>query len=196
MFLTPLANELGKRLRHSLQQASSSPSLNPVNLPSRHHVLIAGCGRVGQLVADILTQHEQSWLAIEKSPQLIDSLRHKDFPVIYGDITNISLMKKLHADTARAVVITVDEALASEALVRNLRQHFPHTPVFARARDTTHARKLQALGATQVIPEAFEAGLQLAGCTLHSMGIPEESTRHILQQYREKHAEQFLQTKA
>src|SRR5690606_30199895 len=119
-------------------------------IPVQHHVLIAGCGRVGKLVAKILSQEEQPWLAVERSASRVEKLREQGFPVIYGDVTRSALLHKLHAEKACAVVVTVDDMTSAEHTVAAIRKHFPDTPIYARARDSQHARRLLALGATGV----------------------------------------------
>jgi CPA2 family monovalent cation:H+ antiporter-2 len=61
----------------------------------------------------------------------------------------------------------------------------PDLPVIARARDADHAVRLFSMGAVQVIPEAFETGLDLAGVTLRRLGAPAEHTHALLETRRE-----------
>lgn len=186
MFLTPLLNELGIWLQKTLSgREKKHPTNEDIDLPLQQHILIAGCGRVGKLVARILSEEEQPWRAIERSASRVEHLREQGFPVIYGDVNHSALLRKLHAEKARAVVITVDDMASAEKSVMTVRKHFPHTPIYARARDNNHARRLLALGATEVIPDAMEAGLQLAALTLHSMGVPEDARQRILAAQRE-----------
>jgi len=187
MFLTPLINELGIWLQKYLSMREKKcPANHDTNLPLQQHVLIAGCGRVGKLVAHVLSSEEQPWLAIERSASRVEQLREQGFPVIYGDVTRGALLRKLHAEKACAVVVTVDDMTAAEKTVVAVRKNFPHTPIYARARDKAHARRLLQRGATQVIPDAVEAGLQLAGLTLQSIGVPEDACQRILATQREK----------
>ncbi len=46
--------------------------------------------------------------------------------------------------------------------------------IVVRAKDAAHARRLWALGVSNVIPEAVEASLQLSGRLLHALGLPED----------------------
>lgn len=187
MFLTPLANELGIWLQKYLSKREKKrPDNESINLPLQQHVLIAGCGRVGKLIAHVLSAEEQPWLAIERSANRVEQLRAQGFPVIYGDVTRSALLHKLHAERASAVVVTVDDMASAEKTVTAVRKHFPDTPIYARARDKAHARRLLERGATQVIPDAMEAALQLAGLTLQNMGLPEDARQRILASQREK----------
>ena len=65
-----------------------------------------------------------------------------------------------------------------------IRSQLPATPIFVRAHDRTHAKELHAAGATGIVPEALEAGLQLTGLVLSEFGITEESRVRVLDQQR------------
>lgn len=187
MFLTPLLNNIGQKLQQRLsEREKNQPHNQEAIIPLQQHTLIAGCGRVGKLVAHVLSSEELPWLAIERSASRVEQLREKGFPVIYGDVTNSALLRKLHAEKACAVVITVDDMDSAEKIVIAIRKYFPQTPIYTRARDNDHARRLLALGATAVIPDAMEAGLQLANLTLLNIGVPEDICRDILERQRDK----------
>ncbi len=74
-------------------------------------------------------------------------------------------------------IVTVDEAGSAEAMVRAIRSLRPNVPIFARARDGDHARRLMQAGASFVIPDAIEAGLQLAARALQDFGYEGETVR-------------------
>lgn len=187
MFLTPLANELGLWIQVKLEQhRHNGKPEQQINLPQDRHVLVAGCGRVGELVTRVLSSEQLPWIAIEKSADRVEVLRQRGFPVIYGDVTHGNLLHKLHADKACAVVVTVDEPRASERTVTAIRARFPDTPIYARARDSEHASRLLKCGATAVIPDAVEAGLQLSALALRGVGVPEDACQVIVAGHRER----------
>ena len=68
-----------------------------------------------------------------------------------------------------------------------IRREWPRVPIFARARDNDHAFELLKAGATQIIPEALEASLQLATFVLQTLGIPESEVILVVDQERNRH---------
>ena len=80
---------------------------------------------------------------------------------------------------AAAVVVTMDQPAAALATVRAVRGEYPKLQIFARSRDTKHARDLLAAGANMVIPETVEAGLQLSAFVLDALGVPDLSARGV-----------------
>jgi CPA2 family monovalent cation:H+ antiporter-2 len=59
-------------------------------------------------------------------------------------------------------------------------------PIIARARDHEHAQRLIDAGAKEVIPDAVESGLQMAGRTLHEFGYNDETIRDRLAAERDE----------
>ena len=87
-------------------------------------------------------------------------------------------------ERASAVVVTLDEAHAAEGMVRAVLRLNGDAVVLARVKDAAHARRLAALGARDVIPEAVEASLHLAGLVLRNLGLSEEAVATHLDEAR------------
>jgi CPA2 family monovalent cation:H+ antiporter-2 len=78
----------------------------------------------------------------------------------------------VHIDTARALVVTMNDHAASDRLVIAARAERADLLIVARARDARHAAHLYAIGATDAVPETIEASLQLSEAVLVDVGIP------------------------
>lgn len=149
-------------------------------------VIIAGFGRVGQLLAKVLTEQDISYVAIENDARLVTTLHPRGFAVYFGDASRAELLQKVHADRASAVVLTMDHPASVLHAVRSIRRAYPQLPVYARARDESHALALVQAGATLVVPEALEAALQLAATVLQTAGVGEARAVDIVQAERER----------
>jgi CPA2 family monovalent cation:H+ antiporter-2 len=135
-------------------------------------VLIVGFGRVGQLVAEMLTRHDIPWVAVDRSPNVVRRGRHDDKLTFYGDASQPELLKRCGLGAATALVVTMDSPEAVEAVVASARELRTDMPIVARARDARHAGKLYTLGATNAVPETVEASLQLSEAVLVDVGVP------------------------
>lgn len=82
------------------------------------------------------------------------------------------MLQRLGSTRAVCVVLTMDDPRAALYAVKALRKHYPELCLLARARDERHARALKAAGATEVVSEAIESGLQLACFALQAAGLP------------------------
>ena len=93
-----------------------------------------------------------------------------------------------HTTDARAVahrtIRSLDEELAAERAVRDIRRRWPDIPVYARARDLGHAADLEAAGATRTIPELAESSLQMGAFVLGGLGVPPEAVNTLVDRLR------------
>lgn len=185
MVATPLVAVPARWLAQRLQPAAAEDSRHTV-LPDdlSGHVIIAGFGRVGRMLARILDAEGIPYVALDRNPAQVEQAHAAGLPVYVGDSARPELLRKAHPDRARALLVTLDHPEAAEQVVRKAHETWPLLPVFARARDTAHAMRLLQLGATEVIPEAVEASLHLAGRALASMGVPEDVVRRHLEAQR------------
>ena len=188
LFATPALAKAARGLggwwdqRHHHQLADLASGAEP----PAGSVIIAGFGRVGQLLAKVLTEQGISYVAIENDARLVAALHPRGVPVYFGDASRAELLQKVHADRASSVVLTMDHPASVLHALRSIRRAYPQLPVYARARDEAHAVALIQAGATLVVPEALEAALQLAATVLQTAGVGEARAVDIVQAERER----------
>ncbi|MGZ5931041.1 MAG: cation:proton antiporter domain-containing protein [Rhizomicrobium sp.] len=171
MFCIPLLASLGAELRRrlSLSTGEELPGPSPDAEP---RVLVVGYGRVGKLVADMLTRHKIRWAAVEREPALVEAALRDGRNVFYGDASRPELLRRFGLDTALAVVVTMDSPEGAEAVVTTAREARRNLTIVVRARDARQAKRLYGLGATDAVPETIEASLQLSEALLVEIGVP------------------------
>ncbi len=188
MFATPLVLRLGHSLGQAIERRWPTTELvESKNIPQdlHGHVVIAGYGRVGQLVASVLDEQQIESLAVESDAKEVRRWFGQR-PIVFGDASRPELLRKLSIEHAAVVVLTMDHMAAALRTVRAIRSEAPDVPVVARARDEQHAVALRDAGATLVVPETLESGLQLSGFALSALGVPEEAAGRILDLRREE----------
>jgi CPA2 family monovalent cation:H+ antiporter-2 len=141
----------------------------------KDHVIIVGFGRMGQLVAEVLAAQNVRYVAIDIDLMRSTKRHPLGEPVYFGDVSRPELLHRVHASSAAAIVLTMDHPEAALHAASTIRREFSEVPLLARAHDEYHARALSEAGATMVMPEALEAGLQLTFFVLQAIGI--EGTR-------------------
>ena len=170
--LLPAMRDRGSHDAGSRDAGSSDlATQDAVALDTGPRVIVAGFGRVGQTVAALLEAHGVPYVAIDRDPDRVARQRRRGKPIYYGDMTRTELLWHLELDTARALVVTLDDPPAAEALVTAARAARPSLLIVARARDAEHAARLYHAGATDAVPETIEASLQLAEAALVDVGI-------------------------
>ena len=141
------------------------------------HVVVAGYGRVGHTIARILEGEDADIVALERNAAIVVRERKNGVRIYLGDASRPEILLKAGAENARLFVVTVDDPADAERIVAGVRSLRRNAPILARARDSDHARRLSEAGASFVIPDAVEAGLQLAGRALGEYGYSSEVIR-------------------
>lgn len=186
MMLTPLIAILARRFAQRLETMEAATPTAKANIAEdlAGHIVIAGYGRVGHMLGDVLSTQEAPFVAIDIDPVSVSRYLREGGSIVFGDARQPSMLARVGADRARALVVTMDDPTAVERVVSSARRAWPGLPIYARARDGEHARRLFSQGATHTIPETIEASLQLSEMVLLGCGVPEEAARKIVQTRR------------
>ena len=154
-------------------------------------VIIAGMGRVGQIVARMLNANRIPFTALESDPEQVDFMRHFGNTVYYGDASRLDLLRAARADKAEIFVLATEDPDANLRTARLLKRHFPHLKVFARARNRQHVFKLMDLGIDSIVRETFFSSLEMARGVFESLGYDAAATSEYVRRFRE-HDERVL----
>src|SRR5687768_15648723 len=138
----------------------------------RAHVILCGFGRVGQNVARVLEAQGFEYIAIDLDAVRVRAARQIGQPVVYGDSADDQVLEEVGLANASAVVISFSDTRTSLAILRSLRRLRTDVPVLVRTPDDSRLLELKSAGATEVVPEAFEASLMLASHVLMSLKVP------------------------
>jgi monovalent cation:H+ antiporter-2, CPA2 family len=174
MIAIPALARLGRRWGKKLERRGRVEQAAPEPPPTEEagHVIVAGFGRVGQLVGEMLARHKVPFLAIDSDPALVAGQRRAGRPVYFGDGSYPDFLRSCGIERARGLVITLDSPSAVEAVVSAARGERRDLTIVARARDARHAKQLYDLGVDDAVPETIEASLQLSEAVLVDIGVP------------------------
>ena len=156
-------------------------------LPANHgHIVIAGFGRVGQVVGRVLNAKGIPFTALDDDPdqvQLVNQFGNKSY---FGDATRLAILEAAETGKARAFVLAIDDIDASLKTAQLVKMHFPHVPVYARARNRRHVHQLMDLGIQHIKREAFLSSLELTRDVLRGLKLPEGEIRFTLETFKEQ----------
>lgn len=170
MTITPLLGMIGRRVARRIE--GTSHSLDGVGDEDEPRILILGFGRIGRVVADMLKRHHLPFIAIDADPALIERARRDGIPAVFGNALQGGMLERLGLERAPAVILTMDEHILAQRVVRRLRADWPNLTIIARARDSVHAAELYRSGVTVAVPETLESSLQLSEAALVELGVP------------------------
>src|SRR5450755_932472 len=179
MVLSPLLIRHNRRITRAFL-GESGPAHNEamreaqatLAVADRDHVVICGFGRVGQNIARVLEQTGFEYIALDIDPYRIRVGRQAGDPVIYGDAGQIAVLQNVGLARANCLVITFADPEVALRILRSVRELRRDVPILVRTQDDTKLEELQAAGATEVVPETFEASLMLLSHLLLLMKLP------------------------
>src|SRR5262245_15049720 len=148
------------------------------------HVVVAGFGRVGQIVARVLSAKKIPVTALDIDPEQVDFVRKFGAQIFYGDASRHEILEAAQTGKARAFVLAIDDIEASLSTARMVRQNYPHVPIYARARDRRHVHRLMDEGITMIRRETFLASIDLTRQVLRGLGLPEREVRFTVDTFQ------------
>ena len=153
-------------------------------------VIIAGFGRVGQVLTRLLNGIGTPPTVIELDPNQIELVRQFGFKAYYGDITRPDVLEAAGIAKARLFVLAIDNSEEALETARYVKTHYPHVRILARARNRTHAFDFMELE-IDVVRETFFSALHLAEKILREIGYNPAQAARVVQRFR-KHDEAMM----
>ncbi len=169
--ITPLLGIVGRSAGRRIDRTGDAALGDALQGGKPGKVVIVGFGRVGRIVADMLTAHNLDYIAVDADTDSVHDGRNGGYNVLFGDVSRGTLVERLHLGRPSAVILTMDNPVLVARLTKRLRLAYPDLPIIARARDTAHAARLYKAGVTDAVPETLEASLQLSEAALVDLGI-------------------------
>ena len=170
MLLAPLAFEAHERWLARWTERHAVPEFDTIEGPG-NPVVIAGYGRIGQIISRVLRMCGVPFTALEVSYEQVDFVRRFGSKVYYGDASRLELLEAAKTGAASLFVLAIDDVEASVKTAEVVRRHFPHVPILARARNRVHVFRLRDLGVKLIWRETFPASLDMARHALLSLGF-------------------------
>jgi K+:H+ antiporter len=179
MVLSPILIRHNRRITRTLLSESGPPRSEAMRetqrtlaVAERDHVVICGFGRVGQNIARVLEQTGFEYIALDLDPYRIRLGRQAGDPVIYGDAGQIEVLENVGLAQASCLVITFASPEVALRILYSARRLRSDVPILVRTQDDTKLELLQRAGATEVVPETFEASLMLLSHLLLLLKLP------------------------
>ena len=190
MAITPLLTHLGNLI------AKKIDFKNPVHLETvdiknetsdlANHVIVVGFEKVGRATCDLLKYTNTNYVILDEDPKNVHQGRREGFPVFFGKCNIVDNLEMLGVERAKMVAITLNDMKESVSLIKSIRKKYPKLRVVAKAQDRKTAKKLQRIGATITIAEAFESSLMIGNFILTSIGLSDSQVEDAIDSFRKK----------
>jgi glutathione-regulated potassium-efflux system protein KefB len=155
------------------------------------HVIIAGFGRFGQIMARILRAKRIPFTALDINPEQIELVKRFGALAYYGDASRLDILEAAQANKASAFVLAIDDVETSLRTAEVVRTNYPDLPIYARARDRNHVHRLMDLGIRIIRRETLLSALDLTRELLRGLGLSERDVRFAVDTFA-KHDQRRL----
>jgi monovalent cation:H+ antiporter-2, CPA2 family len=186
-FLVMYSNRIVNRLSASdwLMQSVALTTIAKRSIASERHVIICGYGRSGQNLARLLSPEGIPYMALDLDPDRVRQAAAAGQSVVFGDAARLQSLMAAGLARAAAVVVSYHDTPSALKILKLVQAHAPKVPVIVRTVDDSDIDKLKAAGATEVVPEAVEGSLMLAGHALALVGVPMQRVIRITRDARD-----------
>jgi Kef-type K+ transport system membrane component KefB len=171
------------------------PELPEYEMPpdGDQHVIVAGFGRFGQIVARVLRARRIPFTALDSNIEQVDFVKRFGAQIYYGDAGRLDILRAAGADKARAFVLAIDNVENSLRVAEIVRTNFPNLTIYARARDRTHVHRLMDLGVTIIERETFLSALALTKTLLRGLGLREAEVKRLTETFKQQDERRLYQ---
>ena len=172
MLITPLLflayEALARRMNDFIPGVESADEID-----ERGTVIIAGVGRFGQIVNRLVRNSGIKTVVLDDNLKTVQLMRRFGFKGFFGDPTRPELLSAAGIDTARVLVVAVDDPEKSTKLVEQIRREYTDLHILARAFDRNHVFELHNAGTDDIVRETFDSSLQAGRYVLENVGLTE-----------------------
>ncbi|CEO16692.1 Glutathione-regulated potassium-efflux system protein KefC [Rickettsia monacensis] len=187
MALTPLLAALGKKIAEKVDKGLDKTPTQMIELGARdltNHIIIAGLGNTGKMVARVLEAEGISYVILDLDDDRVKEELSNGLPVFKGDVSQADTLKALGTERAFAIILTMNNQVTIKKSLKTISGNYQDIPVVVKLKNLKNAREFYDLGATTIIPESYETGLQIGGIVLKNIGISEQEINRIKVQFR------------
>jgi monovalent cation:H+ antiporter-2, CPA2 family len=174
-------------LQRLLSTAPAEPQVGEEPVPQKNHLVVCGYGQTGRSIVQLLLSRNYSVVVIEQAESVIQQLRDEKIPYVYGDAASPQVLEKAQIAQARAMAITLPDAMSTRLCLKRALEFSPELDVVVELEHTNDLEMLYQLGAREVVQPGFEASLEVSAHLFNSLGLSLITIQEQLQTIRQGH---------
>lgn len=175
MILTPFFSNLTAPIYEFRKKTKNKEPISTISIfdsEVSNHIVIAGAGRLGNYLAQILLNFNINFVLIEMDYRKFESAKEKNLPVIYGDAAQEVILKAANIEKASLAIVTIPNILISKSIVEQIKNLNQKLHIVARADSLDHLKLLTELGIYEAVQPEFEASLEIGRQALIHFNVP------------------------
>lgn len=210
MGITPFLISLSPRITYSLLKAPIPPTVRKrlenikrstkaeeeFSEESLHdHLVIVGYGINGKNISKAARKAEIPYVIIDTNPETFEQAKANKEPIIFGDATQTTILRHVHVQEARVVVIAISDPSATRKMLTSIRQFTQTATVIVRTKYVKEIGEVIRLGADEVVPEEFETSIEIFTRVLKKYLVPFDEIQDFINQIRSSDYEMLTSMK-
>ncbi len=176
--------------RLCLGDARSESTREADVVDEQHSIVVAGFGRVGQVVTRLLVAKGFQATVIDHDPNHIELLKKFGWKTYYGDATRLDMLQAAGVGKATLVILAFDDGDALVKTAELIRSHYPDVKILSRAHGRSDAFELVDLG-VKPYRETFFTAIAMGTDALVALGFEPHAAHRAAQEFRQ-HDERML----
>ena len=139
----------------------------------RYRIILVGYGPCGQLVDQVLRQHDMDVVVLEMNIDTVNRLHQQGHAALHGDASNRTILRMAGVEKAKAIIISSAAAPAVQiaAAARSLN---PHIRVVAHTNYIRIAQAIALSGDAHAFAGEAEVALAMSSHMLSALGATDE----------------------
>lgn len=177
ILLSPLVNTMAPvLLRYAPPRMHTGHDDDAASVPSLvQHAIVCGYGRVGSIVCRLLERHGKPYIVIEEDLKLVETLRSRGRPALFGNAGEPAVLDRAHLRGARLLILCTPERMAVRRALEYAREVSDATVVLARTHSYEDRAFLQQRGADEAVVGELELALELGRSALTRFDVSQDA---------------------
>ena len=184
MGITPLLSIIGSKIEDKLDsnmEVDNNQEFKGIS-DLNNHVIVAGFGKVGKVVAYMLNKEQIGYIIIESNSSIVTKAKKQGFSVFQGEVSDSNILQALGIKRAKAIILTMSDKITLKKTTKKVKTNYHNIKIISRAEDYKVSKEMIILGANSAVPEKIEVGLQLGGVALENL----DSIKHNIISIKEE----------
>ena len=150
----------------------------------RDHLVIIGYGINGKNISKAAKSTNIPYVIVDLEQEAFQEAKKNNEPIVFGDASNPVILKHVHVQEARVVVIAISDPNATKKIINEVRGFTQTACIIVRTRYVKEIAENIRLGADEVIPEEFETSIEIFSRVLRKYLIPHDQIMDFINNVR------------
>ncbi len=189
----PIPAAVRKRLENIKKSSQAEEEFSEENL--HDHLVLIGYGINGSNISKAARKADIPYVIVDANPESFEKAKRNKEPIVFGDATNETILKHVHIQEARVIVIAISDPGATKKMLSSIRRFTKTATIIVRTKYVSEMENAIRLGADEVVPEEFETSIEIFTRVLKKYLVPFDEIQEFINQIRSSDYEMLTSMK-